>query len=58
MPPADVALVGKLLRWPAAQLFPALDIARLAVLHSSIAGPLAATAGPLELSPLGSPCQD
>ena len=52
-PKAELALLGKLLQWPADRLFPARDIARLAVLHEAAQAHLAATAGPLELSPLG-----
>ncbi|KAK9809770.1 hypothetical protein WJX73_004494 [Symbiochloris irregularis] len=53
-PEAELALLGKLLRWPAAHLFPALDITRLAILQPPVDAHLAASAGPLELSPLGS----
>lgn len=45
---ADFGLVGKMLSWPPAQLFPALDLARLAVLDAGAAERLAAAAGPLE----------
>lgn len=51
----EVALLEKLLRWPAASLFPALDVARLVCLDQQAAGLLASRAGPLELSPLGDP---
>lgn len=44
---ADAAVLSKMLSWPAAQLFPALDLARLLVLHRSAAEQLAAAAGPL-----------
>mmetsp|Transcript_16702 Transcript_16702/g.36120 ORF Transcript_16702/g.36120 Transcript_16702/m.36120 type:complete len:835 (+) Transcript_16702:62-2566(+) len=33
--PEDLDLVARLLRWPAAQLFPALDVARLVVLDAA-----------------------
>lgn len=49
----EVALLEKLLRWPAASLFPALDITRLLVLDEQAASILASRAAPLELSPLG-----
>ncbi|KAK9806981.1 hypothetical protein WJX72_009418 [[Myrmecia] bisecta] len=49
----DYDLLSRMLRWPAGQLFPALDIARLAILDQQAAARLAATAGPVELSPLG-----
>lgn len=52
-PEAELAVLAKLLQWPAAKLFPALDITRLAVLHAAASSYLSATAGPLELSPLG-----
>lgn len=35
---ADAALLRQLLAWPAAQLFPALDLARLAVLDAQVGG--------------------
>ncbi|PSC75649.1 phospholipase A-2-activating [Micractinium conductrix] len=44
---ADMAVLGKMLSWPAAQLFPALDIARLLVLERGAADRLAAAAGQL-----------
>ena len=43
----DSELLGKMLSWPPAQLFPALDLARLAVLDRSAAEQLAAAAGPV-----------
>ena len=49
----ELVLLGKLLRWPASALFPAVDITRLLVLHELFAARLAANAGPLELAPLG-----
>lgn len=49
----EVALLEKLLRWPAASLFPALDVTRLLLLHEPTAAHLAGRAGPLELSPIG-----
>lgn len=50
---AELDLLTKLLRWPAFVLYPALDIARMAVLHEPTAARLAESAGPLQLSPLG-----
>lgn len=44
----DYQLVSTLLQWPAAQLFPALDIARLVVLTSQGAQQLAGTSSPSE----------
>lgn len=44
---AEAAVLSKMLSWPAAQLFPALDLARLLVLHRSAAEQLATAAGPL-----------
>ncbi|PRW44412.1 phospholipase A-2-activating [Chlorella sorokiniana] len=44
---ADAAVLSKMLSWPAAQLFPALDLARLLVLHRAAAEQLAGAAGPL-----------
>lgn len=44
---ADWAVLGKMLSWPPAQLFPALDLARLAALDPGAAERLAAAAGPL-----------
>ena len=49
----DLQLLKKLLRWPAAQLFPSLDLARLVALQPDGQASLAADAGPFELSPLG-----
>lgn len=51
----DLAMLARLLRWPAPHLFPALDIARLAILDQHAAASLASTAGPLLLSPQGQP---
>ncbi|KAL4428166.1 hypothetical protein ABPG75_002255 [Micractinium tetrahymenae] len=52
---ADLALLCKMLSWPPAQLFPALDLARLLVLDRSAAEQLAAAAGsPSAESPPGS----
>lgn len=51
----DLALLARLLRWPAPNLFPALDIARLAALDLHAATSLASTAGLLLLSPQGQP---
>ena len=51
--PEDLKLLKKLLRWPAAQLFPGLDLARLVVLQPAGQASLAAEAGPIEVSPLG-----
>eukprot|EP00891_Asterochloris_glomerata_P008959 jgi/Astpho2/8959/Aster-02637 len=42
---ADLALVDRLLRWPPARLFPALDVARLVALDPNGAAHLAAGAG-------------
>lgn len=44
-PLEQLALLGKMLRWPAAQLFPALDIARLLALDAAYAPALAQDAG-------------
>ena len=49
----DLSLLSRLLRWPAPHLFPALDIARLAILEEQAAVSIASTAGPLLLSPQG-----
>ena len=49
----EISLLEKLLQWPAASLFPALDISRLIILDEKMANLLASRAGPLELSPLG-----
>ena len=40
--PADLALASKLLGWPAAQLFPCLDVARMVALDAAGAAALAA----------------
>jgi hypothetical protein len=42
-------LLHKLLAWPAPQLFPALDLARLAALDAAAAEKLAASAGAVSL---------
>lgn len=55
MADADLALLSKMLSWPPAQLFPALDVARLLVLERDAAERLAAAAGvPSAESPAGS----
>lgn len=41
----QLALLGKMLRWPAPQLFPALDVARLLALDAAFAPVLAQEAG-------------
>lgn len=41
--PADYALLDRLLRWPWDQLFPALDLARLAALNPAGASALASS---------------
>lgn len=46
LPDADLATLSKMLSWPAAQLFPALDLARLLVLDRAAGGQLVAAAGP------------
>lgn len=52
---ADLALLSKMLSWPPAQLFPALDLARLLLLDRASAEALAAAAGtPSADSPAGS----
>ena len=51
--PGDLHLLKKLLRWPAAKLFPGLDVARLMALQPAGQADLAADAGAIELSPLG-----
>jgi phospholipase A-2-activating protein len=48
-----LALAGNLLRWPAAQLFPGLDIARCLALHPAAADALAAAAGSMSAPTLG-----
>ncbi|KAL4433027.1 hypothetical protein ABPG77_006454 [Micractinium sp. CCAP 211/92] len=51
----DLALLSKMLSWPPAQLFPALDLARLLILDRASAELLAAAAGaPSAESPAGS----
>lgn len=42
---AESALLSRLLRWPAGQLFPALDVVRLLALNQAAAGQLAAMLG-------------
>ena len=49
----DLQLLKKLLRWPAPQLFPSLDIARLVALQPEGQASLAGDAGRVEVSPLG-----
>jgi hypothetical protein len=46
---AELALLTKLLSWPAAQLFPALDLTRLLVLDRAVAAQLAAAAAPAQV---------
>lgn len=53
IPPELLALTSRLLRWPAAQLFPALDIARCLALHPAAAQQLAAGAGSMEAPVIG-----
>lgn len=54
MPNSEEAQVlQKLLRWPPACLFPALDIARLLALNGAVAQSLASTAGALSPSSSG-----
>lgn len=48
-----MTLAGRLLRWPAAQLFPGLDIARCLVLHPAAASAFAAGAGSMATPVLG-----
>jgi phospholipase A-2-activating protein len=48
-----ITLAGNLLRWPAAQLFPGLDIARCLALHPAAADALAAAAGSMSAPTLG-----
>eukprot|EP00887_Chlorella_sp_A99_P006848 scaffold2.g6848.t1 len=43
----ELAALSAMLAWPPAQLFPALDLARLALLNEAAAAALAAAAGPL-----------
>ena len=45
------AVLTKLLQWPAAQLFPALDLARLLVLEHAAAQQLASGAGSIRDMP-------
>ncbi|KAI3428691.1 hypothetical protein D9Q98_007514 [Chlorella vulgaris] len=49
LPDAELALLTKLLSWPAAQLFPALDLTRLLVLDRAVAAQLAAAAAPAQV---------
>ncbi len=49
---ADIALLCKLMEWPATILFPVLDIARLTVLHPAAAKKIAPTLFPLVLRTL------
>jgi len=44
-PSDQLALLAKLLRWPAAALFPALDLARLLALDAAFAPAIAQDAG-------------
>eukprot|EP00878_Enallax_costatus_P017560 GHUV01018447.1.p1 GENE.GHUV01018447.1~~GHUV01018447.1.p1 ORF type:complete len:223 (+),score=54.14 GHUV01018447.1:718-1386(+) len=48
-----MTLAGRLLRWPAGQLFPGLDIARCLVLHPAAADAFAAAAGNMSVPVLG-----
>ncbi len=54
----ESATLQRLLSWPAAYLFPALDISRMLVLSPSNAEDLAKSAGTFELSNLGMTLQD
>lgn len=54
MPDADLSLVSRLLQWPAAQLFPALDIARCLVLDPAAAAALEGSLGSMAEPRLGS----
>lgn len=49
-----LGLASRLLRWPAAQLFPGLDVARCLVLHPAGAAHAAASAGSMSTPVLGS----
>jgi phospholipase A-2-activating protein len=50
----QIALAARLLRWPAAQAFPGLDVARCLVLHPRAAAQAAANAGSMAAPVLGS----
>jgi len=49
-----LGLMSRLLRWPAAQLFPVLDVARCLVVHPAAAAHLAAAAGAMSAPTVGS----
>eukprot|EP00775_Hariotina_reticulata_P003509 gene3509-3779_t len=49
----SLGLIVRLLRWPAAQLFPVLDVVRCLVLHPAAAAHLAATAGSMSAPGIG-----
>lgn len=51
--PEQTDLLSRLLRWPAGQLFPALDIARCLALHPAAAQQLAAAAGSMNTPATG-----
>ncbi|KAG2485913.1 hypothetical protein HYH03_015357 [Edaphochlamys debaryana] len=53
--PADVALLRRLLAWPPPQLFPALDLARLAVLDAAPGGGAELLAAPGAAGDLNAP---
>eukprot|EP00879_Flechtneria_rotunda_P019305 GHRR01020275.1.p1 GENE.GHRR01020275.1~~GHRR01020275.1.p1 ORF type:complete len:432 (+),score=183.42 GHRR01020275.1:420-1715(+) len=53
LPVDAIGIATRLLRWPAQQLFPALDIARCLVLHAAAAAQLAASAGSMSTPAIG-----
>lgn len=53
LPPELLDLTSRLLRWPAAQLFPALDITRCLALHPTAAQQLAAAGGNMAAPAIG-----
>ena len=54
-PAAQLALLHKMLRWPAGSLFPALDIARMLALDTGFAPALAQEAGSMAAPGVCSP---
>jgi PUL domain len=56
-PAAQLALLRKMLRWPAGSLFPALDIARMLALDAGFAPALAQEAGSMAAPGVRSPDQ-
>ena len=54
-PEPQLALLRKMLRWPAGSLFPALDIARMLALDAGFAPALAQEAGSMAAPGVSSP---